>query len=235
MAGYDKARSVNGVALRVSRLNSEGEILPGDNSVYTQKSFMSFSWTPEYEEGEEITEKNADGSICYSSQDPSTLKRVTLSLSICSPHPELEQLLVGGDVLYADGGDSGEVMGYAAPEAGATYNDDGIAIEAWSKAMDSNGKPATPNRYYHWVFPFGNFTRTGEGVMENGLMTHEFEGWATGNAGLRESLTDWDFTTASPYQYARTNTAPVDVDGWTPVGGDEGEPEAQTLDDGFTF
>lgn len=231
---YDKARSVNGVALRVSRLGTDGLILPGENAIYTQKSFMSFSWTPEYEEGEEITEKNADGSICYSSQDPSTLKRVTLALSICSPHPELEQLLVGGDVLL----DGEEVVGYAAPEAGTTYNDHGIAIEAWSRAMDANGKPSRDKPFYRWVFPYGNFTRTGEGVMENGLMTHEYEGWATGNDGLRESLADWDFTTGSPYQYARATTAPTNEDGWSTTGGSSGGGDGagvQSLDDDFTF
>lgn len=212
MAGYDKARSVNGVALRVSRLNADGEVSTAAKSVYTQSSFMSFSWTPEYEEGEEITEKNADGSICYSAQDPSTLKRVTLSLSVCAPDPELESLLVGGQVLTELGG---EIVGYAAPEAGTTYNDEGIAIEVWSRAMTAGGKPATPNPFFHWVFPYGNFTRTGEGTMENGLMTHEYEGWSTGNSELAASLLDWDFTTASPYQYARAATAPTSADnGW---------------------
>ena len=215
MAGYDKARSVNGVALRVSRLDANGGISLEPNSVYTQTSFMSFSWTPEYEEGEEITEKNADGSICYSAQDPSTLKRVTLSLSVCSPDPELEALLVGGQELVS----GSEIMGYAAPEVGAIYNPNGIAIEAWSRAMQSNGKPATTYPFFHWVFPYGNFTRTGEGTMENGLMTHEYEGWATGNSDLAASLTDWDFTTASPYQYARAATAPSSKEnGWEGAG-----------------
>lgn len=211
MAGNDKARSVNGVALRVSRLDENGGISLETNSVYTQTSFMSFSWTPEYEEGEEITEKNADGSICYSAQDPSTLKRVTLSLSVCAPDPELEELLVGGTVL--DGPDGG-IMGYAAPEAGTVYNPNGIAIEAWSRAMTAAGKPAADYPFFHWVFPYGNFTRTGEGTMENGLMTHEYEGWATGNSALQFDLADWDFTTASPYQYARSATAPTNVNGW---------------------
>ena len=209
---YDKARSVNGVALRVSRLDADGFILPGSNTVYTQKAFMSFQFTPEMEEGEEITEKNADGSICYSSQERSTLKRVTLSLSVCSPDPELEELLLGGTIFKT--GD--EVLGYAAPEAGTVANPDGIAIEAWSRAMNASGKPIAGAGYYHWVFPYGAFAPSGDRVMENGLMANEYEGWAVGNENFGSGPDgSWAFTSASPYQYARTNTAPVDQPGYS--------------------
>lgn len=209
---YDKARSVNGVALRVSRLDSDGFILPGSNTVYTQKAFMSFQFTPEMEEGEEITEKNADGSICYSSQERSTLKRVTLSLSVCSPDPELEELLLGGTIFKT--GD--EVVGYAAPEAGTVANPDGIAIEAWSRAMNASGKPIAGSGFYHWVFPYGAFAPAGDRVMENGLMANEYEGWAVGNENFGTGPDgSWTFSSTAPYQYARAATAPVDQEGYT--------------------
>lgn len=209
---YDKARSVNGVALRVSRLDADGFILPGSNTVYTQKAFMSFQFTPEMEEGEEITEKNADGSICYSSQERSTLKRVTLSLSVCSPDPELEELLLGGTIFKT--GD--EVVGYAAPEAGTVANPDGIAIEAWSRAMNASGKPIAGAGFYHWVFPYGAFAPSGDRVFENGLMANEYEGWAVGNGNFGSGPDgSWTFSSDSPYQYARAATAPIDQLGYS--------------------
>lgn len=210
---YDKARSVNGVALRVSRLAPDGSILPGTNSIYTQKAFMSFQFTPEVEEGEEITEKNADGSICYSSQERSTLKRVTMTLSVCSPDPELEELLLGGTIFT---GDDGEVLGYAAPEAGTVANPDGIAIEVWSRAMNESGKPMADRGFYHWVFPYGAFSPSGDRVMENGLMANEYEGWAVGNENFGSGPDGaWPFTSSAPYQYARSATAPVDQLGFS--------------------
>lgn len=213
---YDKARSVNGVALRVSRLDADGFIMPGSNTVYTQKAFMSFQFTPEMEDGEEITEKNADGSICYSSQERSTLKRVTLSLSVCSPDPELEELLLGGTIFKS--GD--EVLGYASPQAGEVANPNGIAIEAWSRAMDASGKPVAGSGFYHWVFPYGAFAPSGDRVMENGLMANEYEGWAVGNENFGTGPDgSWRFTSSSPYQYARAATAPVDQLGYTDYSG----------------
>lgn len=210
---YDNARSVNGVALRVSRLAADGSILAGDDSVYVQKAFMSFQFTPEYEEGDEITEKNADGSLCYSAQDRDTLKRVSLSLSICSPDPELTEILSGGTILV-DGTDQ-SVVGYAAPLAGEIATPNGVAIEAWSRANGADGKPMAKNPFYHWVFPYAVLRPSGDRVMENGLMANEFEGWAVGNAGFATGpAKDWNFTSASPYQYARSATAPINLSGF---------------------
>lgn len=209
---YDKARSVNGVALRVSRLASDGSILTGSNTVYTQKAFMSFQFTPEVEEGEEVTEKNADGTICYSSQERSTLKRVTMSLSVCSPDPELEELLLGGTIFK----EGDKVLGYASPMAGEVANPDGIAIEVWSRAMNESGKPMADRGFYRWVFPYGAFAPSGDRVLENGLMSNEYEGWAIGNENFGTGPDgSWPFTSTSPYQYARVEKAPVDQLGYT--------------------
>jgi hypothetical protein len=57
------------------------------------------SFTPEYEDGEEITEKAADGTVCVSYKAPDRLKRVTMELAICEPDPELTALLAGGVLL----------------------------------------------------------------------------------------------------------------------------------------
>lgn len=204
---YDNARSVNGVALRVSRLAVDGSILVGDDSIFTQRAFMSFQFTPEYEEGDEITEKNADGSLCYAAQDRDTLKRVSLSLSICAPDPEFDEVLSGG-TIFAD--TDGSAIGYASPEAGEISTPNGIAIEAWSRANDQAGKPMAKNPYYRWVFPYAVVRPSGDRVMENGLMANEYEGWALGNAEFGTGPTkDWKFTSKSPYQYARVGTVPV--------------------------
>jgi predicted outer membrane repeat protein len=57
------------------------------------------SFTPEYEDGEEITEKAADGTVCVSYKAPDRLKRATMELAICEPDPELSALLAGGVLL----------------------------------------------------------------------------------------------------------------------------------------
>jgi hypothetical protein len=99
MATQDYAASVQGAAIRVTRLSASGALLNGALDSYTTSAFIRTSFTPEYEDGEEITEKAADGTVCVSFKAPDRLKRVTMELAICEPDPELTALLAGGVLL----------------------------------------------------------------------------------------------------------------------------------------
>lgn len=99
MATQDYAASVQGASIRVTRLNAAGALLNGPLDSYTTSAFIRTSFTPEYEDGEEITEKAADGTVCVSYKAPDRLKRVTMELAICEPDPELTALLAGGVLL----------------------------------------------------------------------------------------------------------------------------------------
>ena len=99
MATQNYAASVQGAAIRVTRLNADGTLGTGELDSYTTSAFMRMSFTPEYEDGEEITEKAADGTVCVSYKAPDRLKRVTMELAICEPDPELSALIAGGILL----------------------------------------------------------------------------------------------------------------------------------------
>lgn len=99
MATQNYAASVQGAAIRVTRLNADGTLATGELDSYTTSAFLRMSFTPEYEDGEEITEKAADGTVCVSYKAPDRLKRVTMELAICEPDPELTALLAGGILL----------------------------------------------------------------------------------------------------------------------------------------
>src|SRR4051812_33330034 len=122
----DYAASVSGVAIRVTKLNASGGLIA--NESYTSKSFIRVSFTPEYEEGDEITEKNADGTICVTFKAPDTLKRVTMEVAVCDPDPVLSQLLSGGVLLSGDVGGNDEPLGWASAEVGEDPSGDGVAI-----------------------------------------------------------------------------------------------------------
>ena len=52
MATQDYAASVQGVAIRVTRLDASGNLLTDPGDSYTTSAFLSASFTPEYEEGD---------------------------------------------------------------------------------------------------------------------------------------------------------------------------------------
>jgi hypothetical protein len=96
----DGASSVQGLALRVTKLNADGSPLIGNNSAYVTSKFMMVGIEPEYMDGEEIEEPAADGTICTYYLARNQLKRVNISLGICGPDPDLYNFLGGGDLLY---------------------------------------------------------------------------------------------------------------------------------------
>lgn len=202
----DYAASIAGVSIRVARLNLDGSIVTGASASYLMSSFISVSFTPEYEEGDEITQKDANGAVCATFKAPDTLKRVTLEVAVCNPDPEFTEMVAGGTILAT----GGNTLGYAAPKTGEDANPEGASLEVWSKAIKA-GKIAPVNPYYRWIFPYVVLRPSGDRVIENGLMAQTFEGWGLGNAAFAEGPTgDWPFPEVAerPYAYARVASAP---------------------------
>lgn len=220
MATQDYAASIQGVSIRVTRLDANGNLLNGAGDSYTTSAFMRVSFTPEYEEGDEITEKSANGSVCVTYKSPDTLKRITMELAICEPDPELTNLISGGLLLRKNLGTfeapNSKSVGWAAPAVGDDPAGNGVAIEVWSLAI-KDGKKAATLPYFHWVFPYVKLRQSGDRVIENGLLANTFEGYGLGNINFGDGIDDrWEFPTAAerPYSYARTNWAPTGLNGF---------------------
>jgi hypothetical protein len=209
--------SVSGLALRASKLAVSGAPLAGVDTAYVTSKFMTLGFTPEYTEGDEVEEKAADGSVCVYFKLPDILKRVTFTLTICAPSPELTEILVGGTLLD-DGGSPPDIVGYASPLTGVESTPFGISLEVWSRAVEG-GRLADPNPYWWWVFPSVQMRLSGERVLENGMLANTFEGWGVGNENFADGPgDDWPYTSASPFQYARTATFPSGVEDYITVG-----------------
>lgn len=220
MATQDYASSIQGVAIRVTRLDIAGNPLNGPGDSYTTSAFMRVSFTPEYEEGDEITEKAASGKVCVAFKSEDTLKRITMELAICEPDPELTNLLSGGILLRKNLGTfaspTNRSVGWASPAVGDSPSGNGVAIDAWSLAI-KDGKQASTLPFFRWVFPYVKLRQSGDRVIENGLLANTFEGYGLGN-GLYGSGPDerWEFPVATerPYSYARDSWAPSGLQGF---------------------
>lgn len=226
MATQDYAASIQGVSVRVTRLDASGNLLNNPGDSYTTSAFMRLSFTPEYEDGDEITEKSANGTICVSYKAPDTLKRVTLELAICEPDPEMTELMSGGLLLRKNLGTFAapdrKSVGWSSPGIGDDPSGYGVAIECWSFAV-KDGKRAASLPYFHWVFPYCRMRQSGDRVIENGMLASTFEGYSIGNEAFSVGLDErWEFPTATarPYSYARTTWAPTGRKGFYEWHGD---------------
>ena len=220
MATQEYAASIQGVSIRVTRLDAAGNLLNGPGDSYTTSAFMRVSFTPEYEEGDEITEKSANGTVCVTYKAPDTLKRITMELAICEPDSELSQLLSGGLLLRKTVDGVVKSVGWAAPGVGDDPAGNGVAIEAWSHAV-KDGKRASVLPYFHWVFPYAKLRQSGDRVIENGMLATTFEGYGLGNKNFGSAVDGrWEFPVAAerPYSYSRASWAPIGLAGfytWT--------------------
>jgi hypothetical protein len=216
MATQEYAASIQGVSIRVTRLDAAGNLLNGAGDSYVTSAFMRVSFTPEYEEGDEITEKNANGIVCVTYKSPDVLKRITMELAICEPDSELSQLISGGLLLRQNIDGVSKSIGWAAPGVGDDPAGNGVAIEVWSHAV-SGGKRASMLPYFHWVFPFVKMRQSGDRVIENGMLATTFEGYGLGNPNFGSALDGrWLFPVAAerPYSYARSEWAPQGLQGF---------------------
>jgi hypothetical protein len=220
MATQDYAASVQGVSIRVTRLDAAGNLLNGAGDSYTTSAFLRTSFTPEYEEGDEIVEKSADGTVCVSYKAPDTLKRITMELAICEPDPELTALISGGLLLRKNFGSAlspeNKSIGWAAPSVGDDPTGNGIALEVWSFAV-KDGRRASELPYFHWVFPYARLRQSGDRVIENGMLATTFEGYGLGNVAFGAGLDGrWEFPIATErsYSYARSYWAPQGLKGF---------------------
>jgi len=221
MATQDFAASVQGVAIRVTRLDAAGNLLNGPGDSYTTSAFMRVSFTPEYEEGDEIVEKSADGTVCVSYKAPDTMKRITMELAICEPDTELTALISGGLLLRKNFGTfaspDDKSIGWAAPSVGDDpTGGNGVALECWSFAV-KDGRRAATLPYFHWVFPYARLRQSGDRVIENGMLATTFEGYGLGNVQFSDGPDgrwEWPVATERSYSYARGDYAPTGLKGF---------------------
>ncbi|WJZ48518.1 major tail protein [Actinomycetia phage DSL-LC01] len=220
MPTQDYAASIQGVSIRVTRLDASGTLLNNPGDSYTTSGFMRLSFTPEYEEGDEITEKNANGAVCVTYKSPDTLKRITMEVALCEPDPELTQMMSGGLLLRKNLGTfvapNNKSIGWASPAVGDDPSGYGVSIECWSHAI-KEGKKAATLPYFHWVFPYCKLRQSGDRVIENGMLATTFEGYGLGNTSFASGPDGrWEYPVAAerPYSYARGSWAPTGLSGF---------------------
>lgn len=203
----DFASSVQGTRLRITPLQSTGAKVATGYTLVTD-GFIKLTFGLEYTDGEEIEEKNAAGTTCIYWKGADSLKSLNIGLQLCSPDPQITQILTGGNLLGT--ATTGPVEGYKAPAVGAITNNP-VALEVWSFA-NIGGKAVSGSAYWRWLFPWVTLRWEGDREISNGALANEFSGQGLGNSAL--SITDWTWGGEDrPFAYVRTNALPAV--GWT--------------------
>lgn len=169
--------------LRVTRLDSCGRPVYGPDSQAVSDGFVSVEISPDVEEGEDYTQRNANGDLCVSEKGQDSLQWLTVSIEFCRVDPCLWSLMNPTWKLVR--GAHGEVTGF---RIGTRFSDrEGFALELWPKVSaqgalcdDDAPEEADPNGYF--LLPYVIGTAPDSWTLEDGVATFTLTGRTKGGS-----------------------------------------------------
>lgn len=169
--------SIQGIALRVTRLDSCGAPFNGsDCDFVVSEAFLSIGLSPEFEEPDEFLVKTAHGSLCMNELGQIQLKRYTLELGVCTVDPDLFNIVSGVTAIMDF---DGNTVGFEVDQD-SSHNAN-FALEWWSRIPNDEctGEP----RYVYWLLPWVKNGRILDFSVENGPMIWSLIGEAVASSG----------------------------------------------------
>jgi hypothetical protein len=166
--------------LRAIKLDSCGIPVTGASSaVSVLRGFISVGATPEYEEGQEFIQKNADGSLCVNEKDPNELKRVGLEIQVCTMDPDFQVIVSGERLLTTGAPATGTGVAYGEGQLTSRFS-----LELWQPIAGANAcSPGGVRQYVYWLFGNVGNTMVSDFTFENDVfnftVSAETKAWST--------------------------------------------------------
>lgn len=168
---------VKGRVMRATRTDSCGRPLFGNCGQVTSEGYVSIASTANYDDGDDIEQKNAWGRRCVKRDAEPELLNESLDLVFCDVDPDLYTLVSGQPAVYD--AQTGKTIGYDV-DTSVRPGDVRWALENWSSAEDAVGCDDTgdvPWAYFLWPFLSGG--KLSDYTIENGATTFGISGAIT--------------------------------------------------------
>lgn len=154
--------SIRGRTMRATRVDECGAPVEGTCSQVVTDGFISVELSPEIEEGEEITVRKANGSLCISDQGCPELKWINVEITMCLVDPDLFAFFTGYDL----------VLDYAGKTVGNRVSstvecDKGVALELWTDIPDQVCSATGVKKYGYFLLPWLVNGIVGDFTIEN--------------------------------------------------------------------
>ena len=206
-ANNDCLPQIHACAVRVTNLDSNGVPHPGANSMYTTNAFTKITINPVYEDGTELSPKNACDSPAFSYKGPSYFKRADFDIELINQDPYLAAMLGAGTVIT-----DGVVNGFAYPAIGVV-DTNGVSIETWAKRIDAGDLHAN-YPYARWAIPKVKHLRIGSRDFSATEQKNIFTGQALENVNWFDGpLNDWTVASDRVAQWMPVAALPASVCG----------------------
>lgn len=167
-------KSIKGKVVRLTRLDSCGEVVEGSCTTLVTECFVSVTMSAEVEEGDEYLQKNAWGDFCINDKDADRIKRVNVSIEFAEANPDALDILANAQAVVSGGETIGATFG---PDTQAAA----YALEVWTKRANPDQCSTTTPEYGYFLVPFvKNGRLDGDVTIENGALTVSVVGQAFG-------------------------------------------------------
>jgi hypothetical protein len=166
---------VKGRRIRVTRLDSCGRPIYGDDSQVVSKGFISVAFTANTTESDEINVTNAAGETCVYEAAVTSLVGYGLEIAFCEVDPELFALVTGQPVVL--GADGNTVIGFDV-DTKISLDNSNFALELWagSPTGDACSTEGAQGAYGYLLLPFLKGGILGDFTVENGAVTFTLTG-----------------------------------------------------------
>lgn len=225
---------VKGKMLRLTQLDTCGNpvLVNGWPVHVTSKGFVSVEYEPEFDDGDEIEQKNADGDACVYEPGRRRTKFYNVTIVVCGVDPELFQLWSGMPLILDENGAATGIR-----MTSQLNVDSAVAVELWSGTALKKcppGSSASRPRYGYFLLPnvidgvvtdftiengAANFTLSGKAIDGSGWDVGPYEVYlrSTGVAKLPDPIGDRDLLhmdwTMLPPPAPSSGIAPRPADG----------------------
>ena len=160
------AQCVSPIQARVARLiklDTCGNPVTGaSSSVVVTNGFISINPSPQYEDGEEHSQRRADGALCVYQKDPSELTRVEMEINWCVIDPDA-LVVITGERLLTTGGVTGTGVVYGEGQLTSRFS-----LEVWQPVVGAGACSASGlPQYVYWAFMNVGNSKVNDFALEN--------------------------------------------------------------------
>jgi len=174
-------------AVRVTRLDACGNVVPGNNSV-ASNGIITIEQTVEQEDRQDFFTLNADGQPCVRDTSPPILKWINVTITFCNVDPELYNIMTA-EPLVLDDADTPRAVGFRTREG--SVNNSNFAFESWQRVSGDDACDGGVN-YGYFLLPWVKEGVVGDVTQENALANFTVTGrtsfgspWGVGPYNIR--------------------------------------------------
>lgn len=163
---------IKGRVMRLIQLDVCGNPITGASGLQViTKGFIQIQMDPQYEDGEQLRQKLADGTLCVNDDDDDEFTMMQLTVDLCGVCPSIAQIVSGARLLGTGAPVTGTGAAYAEGVVTSRFS-----LEVWQNVTGrGNCDPATGlPKYVYWAFPNVGHARRGASTIENAGLTMQF-------------------------------------------------------------